>query len=123
MYKKSKLIVPLLTWLVISLSLLLSIFIKLNRPVELKIASRYLLAGFIGFLFSFLLRVFNLYKGSILFLILSILSGVYFYISMPLNSEEFGQLGALLSWLILMVASIVITLTYELIRYIKMRNT
>lgn len=123
MYKKSKVIVPLLTWLVISLSLLLSIFIKLNRPVELKIASRYLLTGFIGFLFSYLLRVFNLYKGSNLFLILSIMSGIYLYITMPLSPEEFGQLGALLSWLILMIASIVITLTYALIRYIKMRNT
>lgn len=113
--KNNKFIVPVITGLVIVLTLVLTIIVKSGTPFEAILFLVYVGIGAIGFGYSALLIKFKMDIASSLFLFLTIFSGVLFYINMPKGPELLGQLGALLGWLLLMAASIIISLVMGLI--------
>lgn len=113
--KNNKFIVPVITGLVIVLTLVLTIIVKSGTPFEAILFLVYVGIGAIGFGYSALLIKFKMDIASSLFLFLTIFSGVLFYINMPKGPELLGQLGALLGWLLLMAASIIISLVVGLI--------
>lgn len=113
--RNNKFIVPVITGLVIVLTLILTIIIKAGTPFEITLLLVYVGVGAIGFGCSALLKKFKTNIASTLFLILTVLSGIVFYFSMPEGPELLGQLGAFLGWLLLMAASIIISLVVGLI--------
>lgn len=113
--KNNKFIVPVVTGIVIILTLVLTIIVKSGTPLELTLLLVYVGVGAIGFGYSSLLKKFKMDIASNLFLIFTILSGIIFYISMSKSPELLGQLGAFLGWLLLMAASIIISLVVGLI--------
>lgn len=113
--KNNKFIVPVVTGLVIVLTLILTVIIKSGTPLELTLLLVYVGVGAIGFGYSALLKKFKMDIASNLFLILTILSGIIFYINMPKGPELMSQFAAFLGWLLLMAASIIISLVVGLI--------
>lgn len=113
--KKSKIIVPILTSLTIFLTLVLTIIVKGENDFESKLILVYFVIGLIAMAYSWLLQKFKMNLASNLFLFFSFLSGIYFYISMPRGPEGLSQLAAFLSWIMLMIGSLVITLFVGLI--------
>ncbi len=119
---RNKFLVPIITGLIITLSLFLTIIVKGGREFEWGLLLAYLGIGTFGFAYSLILRLFKMFLASNLFLILSLLSGLYFYISMPKGPEALSQLGVFLGWIILMVVSLVLPLVLELILRFRKRN-
>lgn len=113
--KNNKFIVPLVTALVIVLTLVLTIIIKSGTPFELTLLLVYVGVGAIGFGYSALLKKFKMNIASNLFLIFTVLSGIIFYFNMSKGPELLGQFAAFLGWLLLMAASITISLVVGLI--------
>lgn len=113
--KNNKFIVPVVTGLVIVLTLVLTIIIKSGTPFELTLLLVYVGVGAIGFGYSALLKKFKMNIASNLFLIFTVLSGIIFYFSMSKGPELLGQFAAFLGWLLLMAASIIISLVVGLI--------
>lgn len=112
---KNKLIIPASTGFTISLTLFLTIIIKSQTPLELNLFLAYVGIGIIGFGYSILLQKFKMVLGSNLFFVFSIISGAYFYISMPRGSDGLSQLAAFLGWILLIVISILLPLIIEFI--------
>ncbi len=110
MKKHNLWLIPLLTLLTISLSLWLTIYVKIAQETDLIYSLRYLLVGVIGFIFSWILMRFNQALAAKVFLGLSLLSGLILYIMMPPVVDGFGQLGALVMWMFAMGGSIIITI-------------
>ena len=113
--RNKKIIVPVVTGLVIVLTLVLTIIVKPGTPFELTLLLVYVGVGIIGFGYSVFLKKLKMSLASNLFLIFTILSGVYFYISMPKGPELMSQFAAFLGWLLFMAASIIISLVVGLI--------
>lgn len=61
---KNKFIVPVATWIVITLSLYLSIIVKSRTPFAVPLLLAYIGIGLIGFLYSLLLNVLKMPLGS-----------------------------------------------------------
>lgn len=111
------------TGLAISLTLYLTIIVKSGTPFELNLFLIYLGFGVVGFAYSFLLGKFKMLLASNLFLIFTVVSGMFFYISMPKGPEALSQLGAFMGWLLLIAISALLPLVMELIvRLSKKRN-
>lgn len=118
--RNNKFIVPVITGFVIVLTLFLTVILKAGTPFEMTLLLPYTVMGLIGFGYSALLRRFKMSLASNLFLIFTVLSSIYFYISMPKGPEALSQLAAFLGWLLLMAASLIISLIIGLI--IKYKN-
>lgn len=118
---KKKFILPSITGIVITLTLFITIIIKSQTPFELGLILAYIGIGFIGFFYSVLLQRFKTFLASKLFLVFTLISGVYFYISMPKGPEGLSQLAAFLGWLLLMIASIILPLIIEIIIRLRRR--
>lgn len=113
--RNNKFIVPVITGLVIVLTLVLTVIVKSGTPFEITLLLAYAVIGAIGFGYSSLLKKFKMDIASNLFLIFTILSGVILYFNMPEGPELLGQLAAFLGWLLLMAASIIISLIIGLV--------
>lgn len=113
--RNNKFIVPVITGLAIVLTLVLTVIVKSGTPFEITLLLAYVVIGAIGFGYSSLLKKFKMDIASNLFLGFTILSGVIFYFSIPEGPELLGQLAAFLGWLLLMAASIIISLIIGLI--------
>ena len=119
---KNKFIVPVATWIVITLSLYLSIIVKSRTPFSVPLLLAYVGIGLIGFLYSLLLRVLKMSLGSTVFFFLSLASGFYLFFSMPKGSDGLSELAAFLGWLVLMGGSIVLSLIIGIIVRFTKRN-
>lgn len=122
MKKRNLWLVPLITMLVISLSLSISIYTKIGQTLDAIIISRYILVGVIGFIFSFILRKYNQDLASNIFLLLSIISGLILFIQMPDSADGFAQLGAIIMWMMMMGLSIILALGTVLVQVFKKRS-
>lgn len=114
--------VPIITGFVIFLTLFLTIIVKAGTPIEMNLILMYIFIGILGFGYSMLLIKFNMLRASHLFLIFTVLSGVYFYISMPMGPEALSQIAAFLGWLMLMLISLIIPLAVELGSWLMKRR-
>ena len=121
--RNKRLIEPIASGATISLTLFLTIIVKSKTPFELNLVMMYLGFGVAGFAYSFLLRYFKMFLASTLFLVFTIVSGVYFYISMPKSPEVLSQLGAFMGWLLLMVISIFLPLVIELVIRLRKKKS
>ncbi len=120
---KNKFIIAFFTGLVILLSLYLTIIVKSGTNFEVGLLLAYTGIGLLGFIYSFILQRFKKDIGAKIFLVLSFISGLYFYISMPATGEGLSQIAAFLGWLILMFFSILIPLLVEfIISFIKRKK-
>ncbi|NLW15315.1 MAG: hypothetical protein GX038_03545 [Erysipelothrix sp.] len=117
MNKNKRFLIPLLTGSVIALSLYYAILVKRDSAEDLNIGLRYVAVGFVGFIYSYVLGIFNMNRTAKIFLVLSIVSGLYLYFAMPLQPGGFLDLGVILTWLMLMGASIILPLLGEGIYY------
>lgn len=118
---KNKFIVPIATWIVITLSLYLSIIVKSRTPFAVPLLLAYIGIGLIGFLYSLLLRVLKMPLGSTVFFFLSLASGLYLFFGMPKGSDGLSELATFLGWLVLMGGSIVVALIIGLIQRFRKR--
>ncbi len=117
----NKFIVPVATWIVITLSLYLSIIVKSRTPFAVPLLLAYIGIGLIGFLYSLLLNFLKMPLGSIVFFFLSFASGLYLFFGMPKGSDGLSELAAFLGWLVLMGGSIVVALIIGLIQRFRKR--
>lgn len=113
--RNNKFLVPAITGLAIIFTLALTIIVKSGTPFELTLLLAYVGIGIIGFGYSALLEKIKMPLASDLFLILTIGSGIYFYMSMPEGPEGLSQFAAFLGWLLLMAISVVLSLIVGLI--------
>lgn len=109
---KIKKYIPLATWIAISLSLILTLYVKLGQEINYKYIFRIILFGSIGFVYTYSLNFYNLSKASFLFLAFSTFAGIFLFSNMPINSIGFDDLGILLFWLIFLTLGFIISLIY-----------
>lgn len=119
---KNNFIVSLIAGLTISLTLFLTIIIKSGTPFEWNLLLVYIGVGIVGFGYGILLGKLKMLLAAKLFLVFTIMSGIYFYISMPKGPEALSQLGAFMGWLLLMVLSILLPIIIELIARLKKKG-
>lgn len=97
------------------MTLILTIIVKSGTPFKLPLLFAYVGIGAIGFVYSALFQKLEMCLGATLFLVLTILSGGYFYLSMPAGPEGLSQLAAFLGWLLLMGISGALSLVVGII--------
>lgn len=111
---KSKIITPIITGLVIASSLFLTIIVKLKTEFQWNLLLLYIGAGFVLFIYSFLLQRFKMFLASNLLLFFALASSVYLFVAMPIESVGFDQLAVFIGWIFLTVASIALPPIIEL---------
>ncbi len=108
-------IVSLVTGLCVFLTLYLSIIVKLNNDFDIKLVLAYLLISLFVSIVSLSLSKFKIKYAAEILLIVTIIAGLYLYISMPNTADGFSQLAVGLGWFMLMGISIAVLLVYLMI--------
>lgn len=111
--KTNKLLIPLLTGLVIVVTLYVTVVIRGETPFEMPMIISYPVMGLIGAVYSYILLRYKMKIGAYLFLLFTIISGIAFYLSMPRSVDLLIQMGAILGWFMLMGVSFVLPLVVE----------
>lgn len=111
--KTNKLLIPLLTGLVILVTLYVTVVIRGETPFEMPMIISYPVMGLIGAVYSYILLRYKMKIGAYLFLLFTIISGIAFYLSMPRSVDLLIQMGAILGWFMLMGVSFVLPLVVE----------
>ncbi len=120
MKTKNLLIKPLLASSITLIGLVLSVFIKTNTSFNEDIFFNHVIYSLILFVFVFTLGLFKLYKIQNTFTITTIISSIFLVIFMPKNAVGFDDLAAILSYMIIMVAGLLLGVIIEIIS--KYRN-
>ena len=118
---KKNFVISAITGIIITLTLYITIIIKSGTDFELGLILAYIGIGFIGFIYSIILQRFKMFLAAKLFLFLTIISGIYFYISMPRGSDALSQLGSFLGWIVLMFISVVLPIIVELLNKLRIK--